>query len=51
MLEVFANGRVALTTRICPARPDSLGLALLAEGGPALLLALDAWELEGIWEA
>jgi len=49
-VEVFANGRLCLTRRIYPTRPDSLGVALFAEGGPARLRALQAWEMAGIWE-
>ncbi len=30
VLEVFANGRACLTTRIYPTRPDSLGIGLEA---------------------
>jgi beta-fructofuranosidase len=51
VLEVFANGRVSITSRIYPTRADSLGVALLAEGGDAYLNALDAWQVRPIWEA
>ena len=50
IVEVFANGRLCLTRRIYPARPDSLGVAVFAEGGPAGLHSLEAWEMAGIWE-
>jgi beta-fructofuranosidase len=45
MLEVFANGRQCLTQQVFPARADSLGVALRAEGGDAALRTLDAWEM------
>jgi beta-fructofuranosidase len=45
MLEVFANERVSITSRIYPTRADSLGVALLAQRGQARLLGLDAWQL------
>jgi beta-fructofuranosidase len=51
VLEVFANERVSITSRIYPTRADSLGVALLAEGGEARLNALDAWQVHPIWEA
>lgn len=51
ILEVFANDQVAITTRIYPTRPDSAGIAVLAEGGDAQLKALDAWEIDSVWEA
>jgi beta-fructofuranosidase len=49
VLEVFANERVSITSRIYPTRPDSLGVALLAERGNAQLRHLDAWQLRSIW--
>lgn len=51
VLEVFANERVTITTRIYPARLDSLGLALVAEREDAHLAALDVWQLGSIWGA
>lgn len=48
VLEVFANQRVSITSRIYPTRDDSLGVALLAERGEARLLSLDAWQLQAI---
>jgi sucrose-6-phosphate hydrolase SacC (GH32 family) len=48
-VEVFANdGARVLTHRIFPA-PDSDGVSLVAEGGTARLLRLDAWTLRSIW--
>jgi len=49
LLEVFANGRTCLTSRIYPTRADSLGMALFAEGGEATLQSLDAWDMLPIW--
>ena len=51
VLEVFANDRVSLSSRIYPTRPDSLGLALNVHGGHARLRNLDAWQIETIWPA
>ncbi|MBC8075861.1 MAG: glycoside hydrolase family 32 protein [Chloroflexales bacterium] len=45
VLEVFANERVSITSRIYPTRADSQGVALLAERGDAQLLGLDAWQM------
>jgi beta-fructofuranosidase len=50
IVEVFANGRLCLTRRIYPTRPDSLGVAAFAEGGDARLCSLEAWDMAGIWE-
>jgi len=49
VLEVFANERACLTSRIYPARSDSLGVALVARGAPVKVDALEAWELASIW--
>jgi beta-fructofuranosidase len=51
VLEIFANARVSITTRIYPTRPDSLGVGLLAEAADARLEALDAWQLRSIWDS
>jgi beta-fructofuranosidase len=47
IVEVSA-GDIWLTARVYPTRPDSVGVALFAEGGPARV-AVDHWELEQIW--
>jgi beta-fructofuranosidase len=45
IVEVFANGALALTERIYPAHAESTGVAVEAVGGQARLRTLDAWEL------
>ncbi len=45
LVEIFANGRACLTTRIYPTRHDSLEFAPYAVGGPASLTRIDAWAL------
>ena len=49
IVEVFANGRRTLTTRVYPARDDSVGLSLSARRGTAHLDSLDAWDMGSIW--
>jgi beta-fructofuranosidase len=49
VVEVFANGRACLTTRVYPSRADSVGVELFARGGPAQLDKLDVWEMRSIW--
>ncbi len=49
VVEVFANGRVSLTDRVYPSRPDSLGVEPFARGGRATLTSLDAWQMRPIW--
>ncbi len=48
VIESFANARAVLTSRVYPARPRSVGIALFAAGGRARLLSLDAWEMKGM---
>jgi beta-fructofuranosidase len=48
VVEVFANGRACLTSRIYPSRADSLGIDLFARGGGVTLKAMDIWELGSI---
>jgi sucrose-6-phosphate hydrolase SacC (GH32 family) len=50
MIELFANGRRCLTSRIYPHRPhDSLGVKLFASSGDARLKSLEVWPLKSIW--
>jgi beta-fructofuranosidase len=51
VIEVFANERACLTARVYPTREDSIQVALVASGGSARLLALDAWRMDGIWKS
>ncbi|HEV8636430.1 MAG TPA: glycoside hydrolase family 32 protein [Chloroflexota bacterium] len=49
VLEVFANDRICLSSRIYPTRADSRGLGLFASGGRARLRAVDVWEMGSGW--
>jgi beta-fructofuranosidase len=49
VVEVYANARACLTSRVYPSRADSLGVELFAHGGPAQLRTLDVWEMGSIW--
>jgi beta-fructofuranosidase len=48
VIEIFANDRAYLTSRIYPLRSDSLRLGLFAREGRARLKALDVWEMRPI---
>jgi beta-fructofuranosidase len=48
VIEIFANDRACLTSRIYPSRPDCLGVGTLAKEGTARLKALDVWEMRPI---
>jgi beta-fructofuranosidase len=45
IVEVYANGCTCLTARIYPSREDSRGVALVVQGGDAMVKAIDLWEL------
>ncbi|MEI6783308.1 MAG: GH32 C-terminal domain-containing protein [Verrucomicrobiota bacterium] len=49
VVEVFANGKQYLAMRVYPARKDSLGVSVRAQGQDALLKRLDAWQMKSIW--
>jgi beta-fructofuranosidase len=48
VLEVYANGREAVTRVIYPGAKD-LGVELLATGGTAMVRSLQVWPLKTIW--
>lgn len=48
VVEVFANGRACITSRVYPTRGDSLGVGVFARGGRAALKSLDVWHLKSI---
>jgi len=45
VIEVFANGRLCITQRIHPTRPDSKGLALFSRGGKVMVKSLKVWDM------
>ena len=49
IIEVYANRRVCLTTRIYPTREDSIGVRLATGDQPVQLDQLLAWEMAAIW--
>jgi len=48
VIEVFANGRLCMSSRIYPSRSDSLGIGFFARGGSASIKVLDVWKMESI---
>ena len=48
VIELFANGRLCLTSRVYPSA-TSLGIALFAQGGGVDAPALDIWTMRSIW--
>jgi len=45
VVELYANGRHCLTSRVYPTRADSTGVSLVAEDGRATVSSLSAWTL------
>ncbi len=48
VIEVFANDRFCISSRVYPSRADSAGVAVSALG-QARIVALDIWTLAAIW--
>ncbi|MDX2279428.1 MAG: GH32 C-terminal domain-containing protein [Saprospiraceae bacterium] len=48
VLEVFINQKQALSTRIYPEKPESIGLDLFAQGGTATIKSLDIWTMKNM---
>lgn len=48
VVEVYANGRAALTTRVYPDE-NALGIALYSKGRPARARTVDVWAMGSIW--
>jgi beta-fructofuranosidase len=48
VIEVFANGRLCLTSRVYPSA-TSLGAALFVQGGSVDVPTLDIWTMRSIW--
>lgn len=46
VLEIIANGRTSLTSRIYPSQADNQGLGLFGAGR---ILSMDIWEMNSIW--
>ncbi|WP_306058355.1 GH32 C-terminal domain-containing protein [Natronococcus wangiae] len=49
VVELFANERHCLTTRIFPTREDSDGVSIYAADGTAVLDELEVWTLGSAW--
>jgi beta-fructofuranosidase len=45
VVEVYANGRACVTSRVYPSRSDSLGVSLFASGGSVRVTRLDVWQM------
>ncbi len=50
VIEVYANDRVCITSRVYPSRSDSTGVSVSARG-EARINSIDIWRLSSIWAA
>ena len=50
VVEVFVNGKQCVALRVYPARDDSVGVSLRAQGQAAQLNSFDAWRMKSVWE-
>ena len=51
VIEVFANNRLCMSSRVYPTREDSLGIGAFARGGIARIKVLHAWEMSSSYYA
>jgi beta-fructofuranosidase len=49
VVEVFVNGKQALSVRVYPSRKDSIGVSLKAQGKDSELKLLEAWQMKSIY--
>ena len=49
IVEVFVNGRQALSVRVFPNRDDSIGVSLRSQGNDSELKSLEAWQMKSIY--
>ncbi|MBN2472463.1 MAG: glycoside hydrolase family 32 protein [Anaerolineae bacterium] len=49
VIEVIANHRTSITSRVYPSRLDSTGIQLFAEQSDGRLRSLDLWKMASIW--
>jgi beta-fructofuranosidase len=50
VIELFADARTCVTSRVYPTRPDSIGLALFVENGTVIIHRLSVWSMNSIWD-
>lgn len=51
VIEIFANNRTRLASRIYPSNTDSQGVAVVSRQNDGRLHSLDIWKLRSIWSA
>jgi hypothetical protein len=49
VIEVIANGRVSLTCRVYPAKPESMGVRVYTTESDARLREAEIWEIKSTW--
>ena len=49
LVEVFVNGKQAISVIVTPSREDSKGVSIRSQGSDAELISLDAWQMKSIY--
>lgn len=49
VVEVFVNGKQALSVRVYPSRKDATGVSLRSQGKDAVLQKMEAWQMKSIY--
>jgi len=49
VIEIYANQRLCMTSRIYPSRSDSLDIQVFSEEEEVCLLWIDVWQMRSIW--
>ncbi len=49
VVEVFVNGKQALTASVRPSRDDSIGVSIRSQVQEAEIISLDAWQMKSIY--
>jgi len=49
VVEVFANGKQVVATRVFPGKDDSLGVSIRSQGGQSELISLESYQMKSIY--
>ena len=49
VVEVFANGKQVVATRVFPGKDDSLGVSIRSQGDQSELISLESYQMKSIY--
>ena len=49
-IEVFANDKKYLATRVYPSLEESLGISFISRGKSYVVKSFDSWQMKSVWE-